>query len=120
MPPRKTLKPNVLDISAGAPATVPPLMKAQMKSKTSATLTKPKAPTVVGNATALPEKTAEPRRVRAKHGSRSQVSSPEVLAVTVNQDTIALRAYYLWLERGCPQGTAEADWLAAEVALLSA
>jgi len=29
-------------------------------------------------------------------------------------DEVALRAYYLWIERGCPSGTAEQDWLEAE------
>jgi Protein of unknown function (DUF2934) len=27
---------------------------------------------------------------------------------------IAERAYFLWLEKGCPQGTADQDWVEAE------
>ena len=30
------------------------------------------------------------------------------------QDEIAERAYQLWHERGCPEGTAELDWFDAE------
>jgi hypothetical protein len=31
-----------------------------------------------------------------------------------NQDTIRSLAYQLWHARGCPHGSAELDWLAAE------
>ena len=30
------------------------------------------------------------------------------------RDDVALRAYFRWLERGCPAGSAEEDWLSAE------
>ena len=29
-------------------------------------------------------------------------------------ERIAVVAYGMWLQRGCPEGTAEEDWLAAE------
>jgi DUF2934 family protein len=32
----------------------------------------------------------------------------------VNADEIAIRAYELWQERGCPIGSPEIDWLRAE------
>jgi Protein of unknown function (DUF2934) len=32
-------------------------------------------------------------------------------------DQIAERAYFLWLERGCPEGSAERDWIDAELEL---
>jgi hypothetical protein len=34
------------------------------------------------------------------------------------QEDIAARAYQLWQERGCPEGSPEVDWLAAEAELL--
>ena len=30
------------------------------------------------------------------------------------QEGIAFRAYQLWIDRGCPQGSAESDWFEAE------
>ena len=32
----------------------------------------------------------------------------------VTTEQIAERAYFLWLEKGCPEGTAEQDWIEAE------
>ena len=32
----------------------------------------------------------------------------------VTSETIAERAYFLWLEKGCPEGTAAQDWVEAE------
>ncbi len=31
-----------------------------------------------------------------------------------DENEIATRAYYLWEESGCPQGSAEADWFRAQ------
>lgn len=33
---------------------------------------------------------------------------------TSEGDTVAMRAYFRWQERGCPAGSAEEDWLEAE------
>jgi hypothetical protein len=40
-------------------------------------------------------------------------SSPEQ-AETSSHEDIARLAYALWQSRGCPEGSPEADWLAAE------
>jgi hypothetical protein len=32
----------------------------------------------------------------------------------LDEDAIRAKAYELWLERGCPPGSAEEDWLEAE------
>ena len=29
---------------------------------------------------------------------------------TLSHEDVALRAYLLWLQKGCPEGSAEADW----------
>jgi hypothetical protein len=45
------------------------------------------------------------------------------LGETVMQDleqSIRERAYHLWMESGCPDGNAEAHWLAAQREILSA
>lgn len=39
----------------------------------------------------------------------SGVSAPEI-----REEAISKRAYQLWLERGCPEGSPEEDWLKAE------
>jgi Protein of unknown function (DUF2934) len=36
---------------------------------------------------------------------------------TVDRDAIEARAYGLWVERGCPIGSPEVDWLRAEAEL---
>ncbi len=36
-----------------------------------------------------------------------------------NADEIAERAYHIWLERGCPDGTCTENWLRAETELRS-
>jgi Protein of unknown function (DUF2934) len=38
---------------------------------------------------------------------------------TLTQESIAVRAYELWQERGCPDGSPEVDWFAAEEELLN-
>ena len=38
---------------------------------------------------------------------------------TATTDEVALRAYHIWMERGCPQGTSTEDWLSAETELLT-
>jgi hypothetical protein len=39
---------------------------------------------------------------------------------TPESDQIASLAYELWKERGCPEGSPEADWLRAEEELTTA
>jgi hypothetical protein len=50
---------------------------------------------------------AEPRVVPVPTG-------PGVRRRTASHGEVAVRAYYLWLERGRPAGTHLEDWLAAE------
>jgi hypothetical protein len=38
---------------------------------------------------------------------------------TPDQETIAVRAYQLWLDGGCPHGRDKEDWYRAEVELKS-
>jgi len=50
---------------------------------------------------------------------RTEVISPESesvepLARVPDQSKISALAYQFWLERGCPLGSAEVDWLRAE------
>jgi hypothetical protein len=37
-----------------------------------------------------------------------------------NHEKISARAYQLWMERGCPIGSPEIDWLRAEVEISAA
>jgi transcriptional regulator with XRE-family HTH domain len=43
----------------------------------------------------------------------------EVPRTAPTHEEIRERAYFLWLERGCPDGNAEEDWLEAEQRLVS-
>lgn len=43
--------------------------------------------------------------------SNGQIMTQETLPTP---EQIAERAYALWIERGCPEGSDEADWLEAE------
>ena len=36
-----------------------------------------------------------------------------------DENSIRVKAYELWIARGCPEGTAEQDWLEAERQLLA-
>jgi len=38
---------------------------------------------------------------------------------SVDKEEIQRRAYALWIERGCPDGSAEIDWFLAEEELLN-
>ena len=44
----------------------------------------------------------------------------EKAATTPEPDQIASLAYTLWQQRGCPEGSPEADWLRAEEELTTA
>jgi hypothetical protein len=37
----------------------------------------------------------------------------------ISRDRVAERAYFHWLERGCPEGSPQEDWLRAEQELQS-
>jgi hypothetical protein len=43
-------------------------------------------------------------------GTKTQAA----IAPTPNVNTVAARAYELWIQRGCPIGSPEVDWLQAE------
>lgn len=46
-------------------------------------------------------------------------STAEEILEALTQETIAARAYELWQERGCPEGSPEVDWFQAEEELLN-
>jgi len=45
---------------------------------------------------------------------QSPTETKVIIATTPEPDQIASLAYALWQQRGCPDGSAEADWLRAE------
>jgi hypothetical protein len=53
------------------------------------------------------------RQIRANQASSPEISGQESLPVSNSAD-IAVLAYRLWQDRGCPQGSPEADWFRAE------
>jgi|SwirhisoilCB2_FD_contig_41_13193906_length_262_multi_4_in_0_out_0_1 Protein of unknown function (DUF2934) len=66
---------------------------------------------------ALPQQ--ETNRLPTKGGETSREHDvAELNRQQINQDDIARLAYALWQRRGCPDGSAEMDWLEAETQLL--
>jgi hypothetical protein len=56
------------------------------------------------------KKTNSPARQAEIQESAARVSNTEPRS----EDVISKRAYELWLERGCPEGSPEEDWYRAE------
>ena len=59
-----------------------------------------------------------PKPTRRLHEVRNGQSKPA--SATPDQEAIAARAYQLWLDRGCPDGTDQEDWYRAEQELRDA
>ena len=55
---------------------------------------------------------------KSKAGSPKAVKSPRKVAAAPTYDDIAMRAYHIYLERGCTPGDPMQDWLRAEQELL--
>lgn len=47
----------------------------------------------------------------------SPSAAQPAVAPTLTRERIAMRAYEKWLQRGCPHGTDQQDWLEAEAEL---
>jgi hypothetical protein len=54
---------------------------------------------------------------KSKAGSPKITRSPRKTATAPTYDDIALRAYHIYLERGCTPGDPMQDWLQAECEL---
>jgi hypothetical protein len=67
----------------------------------------------------MTHRAAKPGTARAKakkdqaHGD-SLLNLSEAVNQHITPEQVAERAYFRWLERGCPMGTAEQDWFEAE------
>jgi Protein of unknown function (DUF2934) len=55
---------------------------------------------------------------KSKAGAPKAVKSPRKIAAAPTYDDIAMRAYHIYLERGCTPGDPMQDWLRAEQELL--
>jgi Protein of unknown function (DUF2934) len=64
-----------------------------------------------------PRSASSPRRTKAAAVGDSLLMLNDALTGPPTADQIAERAYFLWLERGCPEGSAERDWIDAELEL---
>jgi hypothetical protein len=54
----------------------------------------------------------------ASAGASRKLEAAELIAVApATYEEIAVRAYELWERRGCPEGSSEEDWFAAEAQL---
>lgn len=70
----------------------------------------PKATSIV-----VPEPDNIDREVETAGSIAAQTNSPNSNSQPdTTHDEIALRAYYLWIERGAKDGSPEVDWLRAE------
>jgi len=95
--PRKTITTSeVVSLPAAAP-------------KTAAKAVKTAAPAIT--------KVAKPRAKATSSTHKTRTTAVAPVELTAQQ--IADRAYFNWLDRGCPVGTPEEDWFRAETELLS-
>ena len=53
-------------------------------------------------------------KIDPKKSITSDANTRPIPTETVDEGTIAARAYELWQARGCPVGSPETDWLQAE------
>jgi hypothetical protein len=61
------------------------------------------------------------KSVRESSGGSDDVLNAEVInAEVLNKDAIEKLAYELWINRGCPEGSADEDWIQAERTLQAA
>ncbi len=91
MPRKKVTASEVVSVPAAAP-------KAAAKK-----VTKPRT-----------KSTTVTHKSRTTAAKKAAEVKPEITA-----QQIADRAYYLWLERGCPMGSQDEDWFRAEAELLT-
>lgn len=54
------------------------------------------------------------REQKSHSKQQSQQNAANVNEMHTSREEMALLAYQLWRERGCPEGTAEEDWFHAE------
>lgn len=59
-------------------------------------------------------KTAKSKTAAASANGDSILNLAEAVNGRVTPEQVAQRAYFRWIERGCPVGTAEEDWIYAE------
>ena len=59
-------------------------------------------------------KTAKSKAAAAAANGGSILNLAEAVNGPITPEQVAERAYFRWIERGCPVGTAEEDWLRAE------
>ena len=109
-PPRASV-PKAMQSKPKVTAPAPQAKAPQIKS--AAAKTKAPAPKVKLPAAETKANPARARQVEATNG-RSILNLRDAVNGSVTADQIAERAYFHWLERGCPFGSPEEDWLYAE------
>jgi hypothetical protein len=64
-------------------------------------------------------KVTKPRTTKSKKSAATDATASLLklngaVNGSITSAQIAERAYFLWLEKGCPDGTADQDWIEAE------
>ena len=59
-------------------------------------------------------KAAKAKKTTAETNADSILKLNGAVNAQVTAEQVAERAYFRWLERGCPMGSAEQDWIEAE------
>ena len=100
-------KKNSAAAGANTPETsVSPELKPRARAKSATSKT-------TAPAAAKPKLTAATRH--ASVSSRKPVkSAAPVKAASLTEADVATRAYHIWLEQGCPEGSTLSNWLQAE------
>ena len=117
---RKKLTEAVSVSSPKSSASVPVEKKSRAKSVTAKTTVKAEKAELVTKPAHKRRKTQELSPVAAATVTTPIVEIAEAIVMKpFTQDEVAVSAYLIWMESGCPEGTAVANWVRAENELRS-
>lgn len=110
MTPKKTTK----SVSVLLPKSVSPEVKPRTRAKSTTTKTNLPTADLAPKAAVKPRHTSASGRKAVMEVNETASTSILNLDRFVSSDEVATRAYHIWLESGCPEGTSTEDWLTAE------
>jgi hypothetical protein len=80
-------------------------------------MSEPAAPPAAAKSTTAALKPETLKAAKAAAGTDSLLKLNGAVNGHTSSAQVAERAYFLWLDRGCPEGTADQDWVQAEIDL---
>ncbi len=110
MTPKKTTQ----SVSVLLPKSVSSEVKPRTRAKSTTTKTNLPTADLAPKAAAKPRHTSASGRKAVMEVNETASTSILNLDRFVSSNEVATRAYHIWLESGCPEGTSTEDWLTAE------